>query len=131
MFIPISTSAAVKEKLVNENYLLQEAWNRGIIDRTLSDPPSTPSSDGLYIPTATATGAWEGKEDKLMWWNSDGYWRAVSPTDGIKVFSQQDGEIAVEYQEAEGWNAIAFAGTSTDGSLSNDSSAGNTSEFGN
>ncbi len=111
MFIPIPSASASKEKLVNENFLFQEAFNRGVIDRTLSDPPVNPSSEGVYIPAANATGAWAGKENQLLWWNSDGYWRAIAPSEGMKLFSQILGEIAIAYTAADGWKAIAFSGT--------------------
>lgn len=90
MLIPISTSSPIKERIVNENFKILEAWNRGIIDHTLSTPPETPSSSGLYIPVAMATEVWTGKENQLMWWNPDGYWRAISPNDGVKLLLQQE-----------------------------------------
>lgn len=88
MFIPLQLSSPGKEKIVNENFALQEAWNKGVIDRNLLSPPTSPSSDGLYIPAATATDAWVGKENKLLWWNPDGYWRSYNPTDKQKIISQ-------------------------------------------
>ena len=90
MFATIFTSSAVKEKLINENFLLQEAFNKGVIDRTLFDPPVNPSSDGFYIPVAAATGAWTNKENQLLWWNSDGYWRAIAPSIGMKLGLQTE-----------------------------------------
>jgi hypothetical protein len=115
MFIPIPSNSANKEKIVNENYLLQEAINRGVIDRTLVSPPNSPSSEGVYIPTNGATGAWGLMDNLLVWWNPDGYWRTISPNEGMKVFSQAVGEIGVEYV-AGAWQAIAVTANTGGGS---------------
>lgn len=115
MFTPISSNSANKEKIVNENYLFQEALNRGVIDRTLTSPPNSPSSEGVYIAASGATGAWLGKSNFLMWWNPDGYWRAIAPNEGMKVFSQVVGEIGVEYVQGV-WNAIAVTASTGGGS---------------
>lgn len=110
MFEAIAISASNKEKIVNDNFQLQEALNRGVIDRSLTTPPTSPSSDGVYIPIATATGAWNGHENKLLWYNPDGYWKAIAPNEGMKIFSQVSGEIIVEYNSVDGWQAIEVSG---------------------
>lgn len=112
MFNPIASSSANKEKIVNENFLFQEAFNFGVIDRSLSSPPVNPSSQGVYIPAVTATGAWAGKENQLLWWNPDGYWRAIAPKEGMKLFTQIEGEIAIEYL-GRVWQAIAISSGGT------------------
>lgn len=90
MFIFLETSSPAKEKIVNDNFLIQEAWNKGIIDRTLSTPPGTPSSDGLYVPVAAGTGAWTGQENKLIWWNPTGAWQVIEVTGKFKLSLQNE-----------------------------------------
>jgi hypothetical protein len=104
MFSDISFASTNKEKIVNENFDIQAAFNYGIIDRTLTTPPTSPSSLGFYIPAATATGLWAGKENKLMWWNAAGYWMAIEPVEGIKINSQQEDNFLV-YKSGI-WNGI-------------------------
>lgn len=91
MFVNLSPSSYGKEQIVNENFALQAAINRGVIDRSLSTPPEEPISEGVYIPIPTATGAWTGKEHRLMWWNSvNKYWHSIIPNNGMRVNSQKE-----------------------------------------
>ena len=106
MFTNVPSSSPAKEKVINENFLVQEAINRGIIDRTLSAPPALLRSDGLYIPAANATGAWENKENQLMWWNPSGIWREINPTSGM-VFPLQQEDYQVQYDGVNGiWKPL-------------------------
>ncbi len=38
------------------------AYHLSVKDRDLTTPPGSPASGDTYIPAATATGAWVGKE---------------------------------------------------------------------
>ena len=112
MFEPLYTSSYGKEAIVSDNFAIQNAFNRGVIDRTLSDPPTNPSSNGFYIPVATATGAWSGLENKLLWWSSAGsYWRTVFPTDGMKINSQADGNFLQYDGVLESWDLVTTGTT--------------------
>lgn len=89
----LDTSTEKKEEIINQNFILNAAFSiYGVIDRTLSAPPETPSSYGLYIPKATATGAWEKKEDTLAWWSGNGY-LFLPPVEGMMIKSRQDPTI--------------------------------------
>lgn len=43
--------------------------NLYIKDRTLTAPPGSPTAGDAYIPAATATGAWAGKEGQIAIWS--------------------------------------------------------------
>ena len=58
-----------------------------IIDRDLTAPPVSPSDGDLYIPAATATGAWVGQENKIAGWDDVGsVWKFQSPPNGFRVW---------------------------------------------
>lgn len=112
MFSTLYTSSYGKEQIVNENFALQEAFNRGVIDRTLSNPPANPNSNGFYIPAAVATGAWSGKENQLLWWSSIGeYWRAIAPSNGMKINSQADNNFFRYSAATDSWNLLGTGST--------------------
>ena len=93
VYTPIATSTEKKEEIINGNFILTAAIAfYGVIDRTLSEPPESPSSYGLYIPQATATGPWENQENTLAWWSGNGY-LFLPPVEGIMIKSQQDSTI--------------------------------------
>lgn len=46
-----------------------------VIDRDLTAPPGGPADGDAYIPAATATGVWVGKEEFIAVWSSaDSAW---------------------------------------------------------
>ena len=93
VFTALETSTDKKEEIINQNFILTSAIALyGVIDRTLSDPPASPTSYGLYIPQATATGPWENQENTLAWWSGNGY-LFLPPVEGIMIKSQQDPTI--------------------------------------
>lgn len=75
-----------------------------ILDRDLTAPPGTPSNGDVYIPAATATGAWAGEEGNLAIYY-DG-WTFLSPYGGMKAFVH-DEKIWIGYssQESE-WHPL-------------------------
>lgn len=65
--LPVLVSASAAN-ITNENEanLIREALIRGtILDRDLTAPPGGEAEGDIYIPAATATGAWAGKEGFL------------------------------------------------------------------
>jgi len=77
----MSTSQLNKELTFNEMAFLTDALIGAIvIDRDLTAPPASPDDGDMYIPAATATGAWAGKEDNLAVWI--GSWHFIEPQNG-------------------------------------------------
>lgn len=59
------------------NYLVEErshsSWQRPVEDKDLTSPPSGPSKGDRYIVGASATGAWEGNDNKIAQYNGSGW----------------------------------------------------------
>lgn len=54
------------------------AWAGGaVLDKDLTAPPGSPSTGDAYIVAATATGAWEGKEDQIALYHDSRWWFIV------------------------------------------------------
>lgn len=76
-----------------------------ILDRTLTAPPGSPPAGGAYIPAATATGAWAGKENQIAIWSGSAWvfypaatgWLAVATAEGT------NGKLIVKV--SGGWSA--------------------------
>ncbi len=60
-----------------------------ILDRTLTAPPGGEAEGDVYIPAATATGAWAGLEGKLLAW-LNGAWESkdLEPGD-LLIFADE------------------------------------------
>lgn len=53
-----------------------------VIDRDLTAPPGSPADGDMYIPAATATGDWAGRENQLAIWNANATpaaWQFINP----------------------------------------------------
>ncbi len=76
--------AAEAQKHVTHNEALRTLdalVQLSVIDRDLTGPPGTPAEGDRYIPAATATGAWAGKEDNIAAY-LDGAWMFYTPKAG-------------------------------------------------
>lgn len=71
------------------------APNLYVISRSLTAPPGSPTAGDGYIPAATATGAWAGKEGQIAIW---------------------DGAAWVFYPAKQGWLCVV-TGEGTNGVL--------------
>jgi hypothetical protein len=56
----------------------------GVIDSTLTAPPSSPADGDRYIVGASATGAWAGKDNKIAVWYASA-WTFYTPKSGWTV----------------------------------------------
>jgi hypothetical protein len=57
------------------------SWQRPIIDKDLSTPPTSPNKGDRYIVGESATGDWAGQEKKITWYNGT-IWKFDAPTEG-------------------------------------------------
>ena len=88
-------ASVVSEKSRSE---LDDIVFASIIDRDLTAPPSAePTNGDRYIPKATATGDWDGKEDSIMFWH--GYWAEIKPTRNMRAWLE-DEKVWIEYDGA-------------------------------
>jgi hypothetical protein len=74
-----------------------------------TDPPGSPAEGDLYVPAATATGAWAGHEDELAQY-LNAAWAFYAPWDGLAVWSIDD-EAGYRWSESGGaWVVAAGQG---------------------
>lgn len=79
----------------------------GVTDRDLTDPPGSPANGAVYIPAATATGAWTGHEGKLAQWYASA-WHFLTPAEGWTVWVV-DEQIRLVYKSGA-WNVEGGTG---------------------
>lgn len=83
-----------KELTHNEALRILEALTvGGVVDRDLTTPPVSPAAGSVYIPRATATGAWTGKENQIAHFYN-GSWRFYQPQTGWHVWIIDEGIFA-------------------------------------
>lgn len=84
--LELLANAPANQTLANTTFAqLNQLVQSAAVDR-LATPPGSPTDEALYIITATATGAWAGKENQLAYWlSSTGAWQYITPREGFKV----------------------------------------------
>lgn len=88
-----------------------EAVGAGVVlDRTLTAPPGSPNDGDIYIPLATATGAWTGLEDLLVQWRNN-VWKVITPFTNFVIYSQGDTDF-IQWDGAA-WNPLSVGGVGT------------------
>ena len=80
-----------------------------IIDRDLTAPPGSETGGEVYIPKATATGAWVGEEDSIAYYDN-GY-KFIQPIDGMIAFVT-DENIMIQYSAVDdtAWINLTICG---------------------
>jgi hypothetical protein len=99
--LELLANAAANQTLANTTFAqLNQLVQPAAVDRT-NAPPGSPVDEALYIITATATGAWAGKENQLAYWlASTGAWQYIAPREGMlihvndeNVYYKYDGSV--------------------------------------
>jgi hypothetical protein len=67
-------------------------------DKDLTSPPGSPADGARYIPKATATGAWSGKEGYVAHY-VDGAWEFYPPREGFIAY-MRDEDLAYFYNSS-------------------------------
>ncbi|WP_010486951.1 DUF2793 domain-containing protein [Pseudomonas sp. S9] len=81
-----------------------------VVDRDLSAPPGSPANGAMYIPAATATGAWAGKENNLAWWLTDAnQWFFLAPAEGMGLVYVLDEDEFI-YHNGTAWTVFSGGG---------------------
>jgi hypothetical protein len=100
----IMPSQAQKHVTHNEALRILDAIVQlAIIDRGLADPPPSPTEGDRYIVAAGATGAWEGKDNRIAAWQDDG-WNFLDPKPGWLAFVLD--EAALFSWTGSAWQAV-------------------------
>lgn len=88
----------------NEALLELDALSMPMVkDRDLTAPPGSPSSGDRYIPKATATGLWVGKEGKIAYWYVN-QWRFFTPKVGWSAWVE-DEKVLVRW-DGTSWKTL-------------------------
>lgn len=77
-------------------------FHLSIKDRDLTAPPGSPTAGDTYIPAATATGAWAGKETQVAVWDGAA-WVFGVPRTGWVAFIEDEAKLSAFYSGA--WSA--------------------------
>jgi Protein of unknown function (DUF2793) len=86
---------AQKHVTVNESLRRLDALVLlAVEDKDLTAPPGSPSGGARYIPKATATGAWSGKEGHVAHY-VDGTWEFYSPREGFIAYIRDEDLVYV------------------------------------
>lgn len=83
------------------------AWHLSVKDRDLTAPPGSPAAGDTYIPAATATGAWAGKDGQVAVWDGTA-WVFGVPREGWVAWIEDEAKLCAFTSAA--WSAgIALA----------------------
>lgn len=81
----VEQAQAQKEVTVNQALSRIDALlNTGAISRTLSTPPSSPSSGDVYVVGDSPAGAWSGRAMHIAYF--DQVWRFIQPRAGMTLW---------------------------------------------
>ena len=104
----LAESQSGKATTVNEAlHVLDALVQCAIIDRDLTAPPGSPVDGDVYIPAATATGAWAGKENQLAHWDVNS-WKFYPPEEGWLCYVRD--ENALLNYTGSAWAVLAGSG---------------------
>jgi len=82
------------------------AYHLSIKDRDLTAPPGSPAAGDAYIPAATATGAWAGKEKHIAIYDGAA-WVFGVPREGW-VASIDDEDVMIRYDGSAWSTGVKF-----------------------
>lgn len=114
--LELLANSAANQTLANTTFAqLNQLVQAGVVDR-LTTPPVSPANEALYIITATATGAWAGKENQLAYWlTSTSAWQYITPREGMLVHVN-DEDVYYKYT-GSAWAILST--TAADDSITN------------
>lgn len=104
----IDGSQAQKHITHNEALrILDAAVQVGVVDMTLTAPPSAPADGERHVVASGPTGAWAGQAKAIAVWE-DGAWRFLTPKSGWLVWSAADESLFVF--DGSAWGAVSSGG---------------------
>jgi hypothetical protein len=115
----LEAAQAQKHVTVNESLRRLDALVLlAIEDKDLTAPPGSPADGARYLPHATATGAWAGKEDYVAHY-VDGAWEFYPPREGFVAYVRD--EDLFYFHNGSAWvtlaGALSFSTLSISGAL--------------
>lgn len=76
-----------------------------VLSHLLTAPPASPSEGDLYIPKATASGAWATYEDYLAHFYN-GSWHFYAPTEGLRMWFSNVAPRALYVYSNGSWQGL-------------------------
>lgn len=86
-------------------------FHLSVKDRDLTTPPASPAAGDTYIPAASSTGAWAGKDGQIAVWSGSA-WIFGTPRAGWGAYIE-DEDVRVTYKGGA-WSIDASGGSYTD-----------------
>lgn len=83
---------AQKEFFLNQSATLIDIMLKGVVEDSVSAPPSDPTDNSCYRVTATASGEWEGHEDAIAV-RIGGAWEMIEPFRGMRFYDAMRGTL--------------------------------------
>lgn len=109
-----TSGAGLVTKDQMETAISGRTWRAPVLSRTAT-PPGSPNTGDRYIITATATGAWVGREDDIAEWNGSS-WDFNTPEEGWTTWVD-DEDKQYSYNATGGSWVGGAGGTSDHGAL--------------
>jgi hypothetical protein len=75
------------------------AFHLSVKDRNLTAPPGSPAAGDTYIPAATATGDWAGKEGQVAIWSGTA-WVFGVPREGWVAWIEDEAKLCAYHSAA-------------------------------
>jgi hypothetical protein len=77
-------------------------FHLSVKDRDLTTPPASPAAGDTYIPAASSTGAWAGKDGQIAVWSGSA-WIFGVPRIGWVAYVEDEEKLTA--YKAGGWSA--------------------------
>lgn len=79
-------------------------WQKSVLDKDLSTPPSSPNTGDRYIVGPSATGDWAGYDNYIAEWRGSS-WEFITPLEGF--FTYVKDEDSLYYYNGTSWNIFS------------------------
>lgn len=104
---------AQKEFFVNEALCLLDALHAQAVTASQPAPPASAAEGACYRVTATATGAWAGREDRLAVLVG-GTWHFIAPAEGMVVYDRAAAGLVIFRSQ---WQPAAVVAAASGGTV--------------
>ena len=104
---------AQKEFFVNEALCLLDALHARAVTASQPAPPASAAEGACYRVTATATGAWAGREDRLAVLVG-GTWHFIAPAEGMVVYDRAAAGLVIFRSQ---WQPAAVVAAASGGTV--------------
>ena len=86
-------------------------WQKPVLDKDLTAPPSSPSNGDRYIVASGATGDWSGHDGEIAWYEN-GVWYFILKKEGMFVYVKDEDKLY--YYNGSNWLEFASGSGGSD-----------------